>query len=304
MFEKALGMYIYADTPVHTGSGIEINSPVDLPIQRERHTSFPIIPGSGLKGVMKQWARDKNLGDDNIKCIFGPEDGDEGKSGIAVTDARVLAYPVRTMKGVFGWITCPFVLDRFRREMEMAGFSENIKIPSLSEQKASVNNGCSISDNGKVVLEDVVLNIAENHNIDLSRYLPEDDAYNYLKNKIKGDLIVVDDSVFTDLMAITTEVVARTKIDQIKGTVTKEGGALWYEEYLPSDTLLYSLLLFSPKYEDKNGEPELRMSADDMAEEVLQLNNQVLHVGGDETVGKGFTRVRIMKGGDDEPERS
>jgi len=27
MFEKALGMYIYADTPVHTGSGIEINSP-------------------------------------------------------------------------------------------------------------------------------------------------------------------------------------------------------------------------------------------------------------------------------------
>jgi len=302
MFEKALGMYIYADTPVHTGSGIEINSPVDLPIQRERHTTFPIIPGSGLKGVMKQWARDKNVGDDNIKCIFGPEDGDEGKSSIAVTDAKVLAYPVRTMKGVFGWITCPLVLERFKREMDIAGLPVNIEMPSLSEEQAAVGGNCSMADNGKVVLEDIVLNVKEKHTIDMSRYLPDNKTYEYLRRKIKEDLVVVHDSVFKNLVEMTTEIVARTKIDPSRGTVEK--GALWYEEYLPSDTLLYSMVLFSPKYEDKNGEPELKMSADDMAEKVVQLNSQVLHIGGDETVGKGFTRIKIMKGGEDEPERS
>ena len=302
MFEKALGLYVYADTPVHTGSGIEINSPVDLPIQRERHTTFPIIPGSSLKGVMKQWTRDQKWNGKNIKLIFGPDDGDEGKSGIAVTDAKILAYPVRTMKGVFGWITCPFVLNRFRREMEMAGFPNDKETPSLSEQNVVVGNDCNVSDNNKVVLEDLVLEIAGKHDIDLSRYLPDNGVYKYIKNKIQKDLVVVDDSVFKDLVALTTEVVARTRIDPDKGTVAK--GALWYEEYLPSDTLLYSLLLFSPKYEkDINGEPELKMSTDEMTAEVLKLNNQVLHIGGDETVGKGFTRVKIIDGGKNEHEK-
>lgn len=303
MFEKALGLYIYADTPVHTGSGIEVNSPVDLPIQRERHTSFPIIPGSGLKGVMKQWARDQEWNGANIKLIFGPDDGDEGKSGIAVTDAKILAYPVRTMRGVFGWITCPLVLDRFKKEMEMARFSVDMETPSPSEQTTIVGNGCSVSDNDKVVLEDLVLDKAGTHDIDLSKYLPDNDVYRYIKNKIQKDLVVVDNSVFTNLVELTTEVVARTKIDPDKGTVAK--GALWYEEYLPSDTLLYSLLLFSPKYEkDNNGEYKLKMGAEGMTAEVLKLNDQVLHIGGDETVGKGFTRVKIVDGGKNEPEKS
>lgn len=295
MFEKALGLYIYTDTPVHTGSGIEINSPIDLPIQRERHTTFPILPGSGLKGVMKQWARDSNWQEKYTELIFGPDDGDKGKSGIAVTDAKILAYPVRTMKGVFGWITCPLILDRFRREMEMAGFSVKIQDISLLEQEAQIGNGCNVSDESKVVLEDLVLNVKGNHSIDLSRYLPDNMAYKYLKDKLQKDLVVVNDSVFRDLVELTTEVVARTKIDQSKGTVEK--GALWYEEYLPSDTLLYSLLMFSPKYREcENGGHKLEMRVDDMSNKVSQLNDRVLHIGGDETVGKGFTRIKITNG--------
>ena len=132
MFEKAktLVMYIYAETPIHPGSGTVIGGAVDLPIQRERHTEFPMIQGSSLKGVLRNAPKGAKKGSDialSDKCencpdeegneickicgqIFGTQ---EGMGGISVTDARILAFPVRTLKGVFGWVTCPLVLSRY-----------------------------------------------------------------------------------------------------------------------------------------------------------------------------------------------
>jgi CRISPR-associated protein Cmr4 len=51
MSEKALLM-IHALTGLHPGSGTALGV-VDLPVQRERHTAWPLIPGSSLKGVKR-----------------------------------------------------------------------------------------------------------------------------------------------------------------------------------------------------------------------------------------------------------
>ena len=56
-------------------------------------------------------------------------------------------------------------------------------------------------------------------------------------------------------VTLSTEVIARTKIDNQTGTVVT--GALWYEEYLPTDSILYSLALTTPlfiKIQDGNAE--------------------------------------------------
>ena len=45
-------LFIHAITSVHPGSGTALGH-VDLPIQRERHTDWPMIPGSSLKGVLR-----------------------------------------------------------------------------------------------------------------------------------------------------------------------------------------------------------------------------------------------------------
>ena len=37
-----------------------------------------------------------------------------------MTDARLLAFPVRSLKGVFAWVTCPAVLERFHRDLQLA----------------------------------------------------------------------------------------------------------------------------------------------------------------------------------------
>ena len=55
-------MSIFTRTPMHVGAGSSVGI-VDLPIIRERHTDYPVIPGSSLKGVLAdlwQEERDKN----------------------------------------------------------------------------------------------------------------------------------------------------------------------------------------------------------------------------------------------------
>ena len=55
-------LFIHALTGVHPGGGTALGV-VDLPVQRERHTQWPMIPGSSLKGVLRDTCR-LALGDD------------------------------------------------------------------------------------------------------------------------------------------------------------------------------------------------------------------------------------------------
>ena len=51
MSESAV-LFIHALTGLHPGSGTALGV-VDLPVQRERHTQWPVIPGSSLKGILR-----------------------------------------------------------------------------------------------------------------------------------------------------------------------------------------------------------------------------------------------------------
>lgn len=323
MFEKALVMYIYAETPIHPGSGTAIGA-VDLPIQRERHTGFPIIQGSSLKGVLRNAPKGAKKGsnialkDECENCptregkelkeacslcgkIFGTE---EGVGGVSLTDGRILVFPVRTLKGVFGWITCPLVLERYRRDLKMVGININWDIPKpTSNEEAKVCRNSNLTEN-YIYIEELQLKCSEDENVNkiaehIAESLPKDNVYKEIKEKMKKDLVIVSDDIFRDLVSLTTEVVTRIKIDPATGTV-KEGG-LWSEEYLPTDTIMYSLILIPSRA--GNLEPEKKDRAGNLeSEEIVNYLNkydeQILQIGGDETVGKGFARIRIVGGGD------
>ena len=101
MFEKALILGLYSVTPVHAGSGAEL-SVIDLPIQRERHTGFPVIWGQSLKGVLRR-AYEKSENGVKTEVIFGPstERAHDHAGAVSVGDAKILLFPVRSLKGVF-----------------------------------------------------------------------------------------------------------------------------------------------------------------------------------------------------------
>ena len=53
MFKQSKPLFFVCETPLHAGSGSDLGI-VDLPIQRERHTSFPKIEGSSFKGAVRE----------------------------------------------------------------------------------------------------------------------------------------------------------------------------------------------------------------------------------------------------------
>ena len=71
---EAMLMFVHALTSIHPGSGTALGV-VDLPVQRERHTNWPTIAGSSLKGVLKAEARSSETGLDapTLATVFGPD---------------------------------------------------------------------------------------------------------------------------------------------------------------------------------------------------------------------------------------
>ncbi|HPB82071.1 MAG TPA: RAMP superfamily CRISPR-associated protein, partial [Spirochaetota bacterium] len=84
---------LYAVSPLHAGSGSIIGA-VDLPIQRERHTGWPHVQASGLKGALRAHVRDglENIdGQADIKLlnlIFGSDEQDGWKEMSAGKDGK------------------------------------------------------------------------------------------------------------------------------------------------------------------------------------------------------------------------
>jgi CRISPR-associated protein Cmr4 len=353
MFKKSKLFFIIAETPLHPGSGGEITGLVDLPIQRERHTNFPKIEASGLKGcireafsslvelntsqkkyslietektkkLLERFPTLKNILQDEkgkeikdkkgntlivynqaIDLIFGPEDTEEAHAGaLAFTDARILLFPVKSLKGVFTWITCPMVLERFKEDLGLAKIIDDSLNIDFSTLINTLPQQTNISIESKVVLEEYTFDVKEDEKtLKIAKNLADkifpNDAYKFWHEKLEKDLVILSDDDFEQFVTSSTEVITRTRIDDVTGTV--KSGALWTEEYLPQDTILYSIAMASPVRVEKDeakgvfnvGNP------DKEAEKVLQFFEwgipDVIQIGGNQTIGKGFVRIQILK---------
>jgi CRISPR-associated protein Cmr4 len=175
MFKKSKLFFIIAETPLHPGSGGDITGLVDLPIQRERHTNFPKIEASGLKGCIREAFENSskqislnsqqiNINDKKIiSLVFGPEDTEEAHAGaLAFTDARILLFPVKSLKGVFAWVTCPMVLERFRKDLGLAKIIDHPLNVDFSTLINTLPEQTNISIKSKVVLEEFTFEVKEN----------------------------------------------------------------------------------------------------------------------------------------------
>ncbi|MGG3739068.1 type III-B CRISPR module RAMP protein Cmr4 [Aeribacillus pallidus] len=290
MYTLVRPFLLHAITSVHAGSGSEIGL-VDLPIQREKHTGFPKIESSSLKGALRYTIEAPLKPDEKKKfeLIFGSSkkeqnNNDTQSSAIALSDARILLFPVKSMRGVFAWITCPQVLKRFNDEMMLHQSNlEPLVVPganTVSSERLIVANGNIVLEeyNFSVNITDEVKTLAEQ----LSS-LVKKELYTDLRDRI----VVLDDDDFTDFVKLSTEINARIKINQETGTV--DNGALWYEENVPPETIFYSFLYIGQIR--GNGVEGLK-SAEDV-EKFLVVEGRfpdVFQLGGNSTLGRGMLR--------------
>lgn len=292
MSDKTL-LFIHALTGLHPGSGTALGV-VDLPVQRERHTHWPLIPGSSLKGVMR--AECGHCSDEEVAAVFGPDFGNasEHAGAVAISDARIFAFPVRSLKGVFAWVTCPAVLSRLARDLGLISGSKLPTFPAPAKDAAAcVNNSPLIAHDGRLMLEEFEFTCSGDDASEIANWIAaravEDES---TKNRMRSHLAVLHDDDFTHFVRNATEVVARVGLNAELKTVCK--GALFYEEYLPPETLFYSLVLCS-----RSRRPQSQLSsASDILQWLCDNAPQTLQIGGGETVGKGFCAVRFDDGRD------
>ena len=282
-------LFIYTLTPLHVGVG-STPEVVDLPIQREKTTGFPTIFGSSLKGAIRS-----NFDEDTARSIFGNDDPQKEPfaSAVSFTDARILLFPVKSLKGIFVYVTCPFVLRRLERElkiMEISSFSGN-----FSEDAVYVVKGMKekLLIGGKLVLDEIAYDNVKEMEEDVPQNILElvykvtDGNFSSWYNRMKSYMVVIPDEDFRFLVKHGTEVVTRIKINPDTGTVERR--ALWTEENVPSDTLFYSIVIFDSKRAEDSGRS---------LKDLYKLDGKSINIGGNTTIGRGFVYLKF-KGGKD-----
>jgi CRISPR-associated protein Cmr4 len=298
---------LQALSPLHAGTG-QSAGVIDLPIARMRATGIPFVPGSSIKGVLRDARKPaESAPSERHAAVFGPERRDKSPGGddasldhagaLIVADARLVALPVRSFVGTFALVSSPLLLHLAHRDLVEAGVRilgsvspEPIKL--APDHGAVPGKGCiNVPSRGNhLYLEELDLPIAGDPKLVekvtawarvLAAALPEVD-----RELLTKRFVVVDDETMTFLWESATQVDTRVRIGD-KGVV--ETGALWTEESLPAESLLLGLLSARASLRTS-----CKLDATSILDEALPAS-EILQFGGKATTGKGRCRINTWK---------
>ena len=293
-------------SPLHCGTGQGVAG-IDLPVQRERHTGWPLIPGSSIKGVLRDAYRAslENIAsgdtpqaqraneDPRTIALFGPEPkgavNDLGLGALILGDAILLAFPVRSLVGVFAWCTCPMALSRLAR-LPGGDALASVSALDIKDEQILCDAGLQ-ADGDQVILEDHALTRSA---------LPPDLTGHLARlwdaqaaTMLPQHLAVISDTLFTWFARHATQVEARIALDPATKTVTD--GQLFYEETVPPETVFVAPVAAEdarhPKADKTLGQAPAAVTAlGDL------VDGKTLQFGGKATIGRGQCALRLTEG--------
>ena len=299
--------HLHALSALHCGTGQSVGV-VDLPIARARATNLPIVPGSSLRGVLRQHVTSSNKA--MARTLFGPEtitgDQDVFAGALAVGDAHLLALPVRCLAGIVSYVTSPFILRRYARDLARAGIPAPAALPrepagneavvapesvNLVDGKGRTAPGDRPGSHRTLVLEDLDLTAREDASLEgwathVAQAVHPGDAESQTesRNDVIRRFALLPDAIMDFLAETATEIRARIAIDPKKGTVKE--GALWYEENLPAEAVLWGVYALS---DSSNPAEDPRRSEEALTDE-MPASGTLLQLGGKAGVGRGLVR--------------
>ncbi|MFY9180154.1 MAG: type III-B CRISPR module RAMP protein Cmr4 [Venatoribacter sp.] len=286
--------HLQALSALHVGTGQGVGV-VDLPIARAKATNLPIVPGSAIKGVLRDEAAAQfNFNGEDasalVKTLFGPDSSDSHSDthagALAFGDANLLVLPIRSFAGTLAYATCPFILNQYKRDTGI-----ELKVPNF-EGKAAVTGNSTLEIKGQVALEDLDIGAETSESID--NWAQEIAENLYPKGSFQASdwqtifterFVILPDDVFSFLADTATEVRTRIRIDR-DTRIVKEG-ALWNEENLPAESVLWGVLgVAASRSQD-------RKTAEELAQ-YLPLDKEIkAQIGGKHTVGRGLCRMLL-----------
>ncbi|GGN27611.1 MULTISPECIES: type III-B CRISPR module RAMP protein Cmr4 [Marinomonas] len=274
--------HLFSQTILHCGSGQSVGI-VDQPIARDRATHLPLVPGSTVRGVLRAHISQQN--DELTNTLFGyqkPDSEPSSAGALSITDAHLLLLPVRTVYGILAYATCPFILQRYKKDLKL-----DLTIPTIADDQALYPNDNPNHQGNLMVLEDLDLTVKDKacehtqkwaEHIAQTLYTKGSPDYNDMSKRI----IVLPDTVFSFLAETATEIRTRIRIDQNTGVV--DGGALWTEESLPAESVLWGVYsVDKTRLQDQNSDKLDKLNG-------IINDKPLLQMGGNMGTGNGLVQ--------------
>ncbi len=284
--------YLQSLTALHVGTGQGVGV-VDLPIARSKATNLPLVPGSSLKGVLRdELAVQQSLDAKDVNTLFGPDTqtGDSFAGALSLSDANLLILPLRSFAGTVAYATCPFILKRYARD-----FKHSLNVPATEGDLAIITTNSKLEvATESLALEDLDISSERSNDATdwaelLASELYPDSVLNAAewRSEFIKRFVILPDNIFSFLVDTATEI--RTRIRINRETRIVKDGALWTEENLPAESVLWGVLGVNRSFNKENQKSEEEMMA------LLPTEEMMIQVGGKHTVGRGMCRFLITQ---------
>ncbi|NOY25478.1 MAG: type III-B CRISPR module RAMP protein Cmr4 [Oligoflexia bacterium] len=253
------------------------------PLKRKTGTSKKTEADEDEAKTDDQKMDDQKTDDQKTEKTVNLQAGD-----VVFLEGMLLAFPVRSLTGVYRMVTSPMLIQRLRRLMLALGtrLPSTFTCPVPGEGSALLPS----KQSGPISLEDRVFSSARcsaSDQVDtlakwlgrfVSREVGDSD-----RAALAERLVVVPDETLQDLALRGTQVSARIVLNHKH----KTSDNLWYEETLPPDTLFAVVMADRPG--TKRGPTDkLREALPRHAK--VKKNQRYGQLGGNVTVGQGLVR--------------
>jgi CRISPR-associated protein Cmr4 len=264
--------YLYSLSPIHCGGEGDLGN--ILEIVREVHTNFPYIPGSSLRGSLRDEVKEY-AGELTSDRLFGRELSNGNQMGVHQVwfgDARLLWVPMRTMSSqgqdIFMWVSCHSLL----RDHALVAKQKGVLFPnhSVGDRPGNYN----IAD---AALRVEALDTQAKTSLALAGQW-HTDLKDITAQTWQSSRIILPDNDFQVLMEHSLWTQIRNKIHEDSGSAE----IFWTDVCIPRDTILY----YPWGYTLNKADP-VQTGDHDALKTIL---TGLIQVGGQANVGRGWVQ--------------
>ncbi|MGI0480847.1 type III-B CRISPR module RAMP protein Cmr4 [Geminocystis sp. CENA526] len=269
--------YLYSLSPVHCGGEGDLGN--ILEIAREVHTNFPYIPGSTLRGNIRDELEqfDRTIADK----LFGKKLDGEGQMGVHQVwfgDARLLWIPMATMarnnQDVFTWVSSHSLI----RDHALVAGLPTVALPNCAV--GTLGGTYHVADAQINVTPISTLSDDQKSSIELSGNWC-DSLREAVKPAWETNHLVLPDADFQILMEHSLWTQVRNKI-QDSGDQAGSAEVFWTDVCIPRDTIFYYPWGYSIKQNNPIGNDEHN--------QLMEIIQGLIQVGGQANVGRGWVQ--------------
>ncbi len=275
MYKKAYGI-IETLAPLHVGATAgEESGNLNL-IFRDQFTQTGIVPGSSIRGRLRSEMRN-DLGEEEESYWYGYKaestlSDNTTESRIKIEHASIVWLPVFCPGQPIVWVTCPMLLQRYKR---VVGIDADVPDPYTA---SNTLQPLHVDGEDKLFFNFGFLTIEDEQ--DLSAWFP-------FGQELPAVVVANDEIAMIHDMALYRQ--SRVRLEDDEKRV--KGGQFFNTEALPEQTILIFPIALKEKKESQDSQEETK--AQKTWQPFKDKRTEDIYLGGLESIGFGHCKLLV-----------